>query len=133
MATKPETTFYSGVHKYLPADLHREKMHNPYRGGTWDFWFSGVRDLWVEYKFMVLPKRDATMVDVTLSDLQIAWGSARLYEGRNLAVIVGCKEGGIILENLDWERPLPCVDFRKKILKRAEIANWITDTTGGPP
>ncbi|WP_025915467.1 hypothetical protein [Herminiimonas sp. CN] len=133
MAAKPETTFYAGVHKHLPADLHREKMHNPYRGGTWDFWFSGLADLWVEYKFVVLPKRDSTPVDVTLSDLQKDWGGGRHFEGRNLAVIVGCKEGGVILENLAWERPLSCADFKKQLRSRVEIARWIAHTTGGPP
>jgi len=133
MAAKPETTFYIGVHKHLPAGLHREKMHNPYRGGTWDFWFSGRNTLWVEYKFVVLPKREATMVDVTLSSLQLDWGSRRFDEGRTLAVIVGCKEGGVVLENRDWDRPLPCADFRKQLRSRAEIARWIAHTTGGPP
>lgn len=132
MAAKPETTFYSGVHKHLPTALHKEKMNNPFRGGTWDFWFSGKRDLWVEYKFVVLPKRDTTLVDVTLSSLQVDWGAGRFAEGRNVAVIVGCKEGGVILENREWEHPLTCAGFKQRILSRAEVARWITNLTGGP-
>jgi hypothetical protein len=133
MASKPETTFYTGVHRHLPTSLHKEKMNNPFRGGTWDFWFSGKRDLWVEYKFVVLPKRESTLVDVTLSSLQIDWGAGRSAEGRNIAVIVGCKEGGVILCNQDWTQPIPCSSFRGRLQSRAAIAHWINTETGGPP
>lgn len=132
MASKPETTFYTGVHKHLPPSLHREKMCNPYRGGTWDFWFSGATDLWIEYKFVVLPKRDSTLIDITLSELQIDWGRGRLAEGRNLAVIVGCKEGGVVLLNEQWAKPMVCGLFKERIQSRAEIARWIINATKGP-
>ena len=69
MAAKPETTFYTSVHRHLPSTdlLHREKMSNPYRGGTFDHWYSGKKaDLWIEWKFVVLPKRDDTMIDICL-------------------------------------------------------------------
>ncbi len=134
MASKSETVFYTGVHKHLPPSLYRMKTFNPYLGGPWDFWFSGQDDdLWVEYKWVILPKRDSTKVDVTLSKLQVEWGDGRIKEGRYLAVIVGCKEGGVILENKDWLKPLSCLQFKKQIRSRAEIALWITNATGGPP
>lgn len=131
MASKPETTFYTSVHRHLPPEkeLHREKMCNPYAGGTWDFWFSGERDLWVEYKFVVLPKRSETMIDVTLSTLQVQWGAGRMAEGRNLAVIVGCKEGGILLRNLEWECPLSRDEFLARMHSRVELADMIIDLT----
>ena len=133
MASKPETTFYTGLHKHLPAELHKEKMHNPFRGGTWDFWFSGKADLWVEYKFTVLPKRESTIVDVDLSEIQKDWGKGRLKEGRNLAVIVGCKEGGVIFTDQKWLYSLSCKDFKRQIRSRSEIALWIIKSTGGLP
>jgi hypothetical protein len=129
MSTKPETTFYRNVHSHLPRALHREKMSNPYQGGTWDCWYSGARDLWVEYKFVVLPKRDATLVQPGLSSLQLAWGEGRLAEGRTLAVIIGCREGGVILVDGDWECPLTCAQFKAKLLTRRQIAEWITVAT----
>lgn len=131
MATKPETTFYTSVHRHLPPEneLHREKMHNPFAGGTWDFWFSGKLDLWVEYKFVMLPKRDDTMVDITLSALQVQWGARRFTEGRHLAVIIGCKEGGIILRNREWEVPLSCAEFRSCIYTRVQLAEWLVAIT----
>ena len=57
MAAGPETRFIASVHRHLPVDLHHEKMHNAYRGGTADCWYSGQKDdLWVEYKFITVPK-----------------------------------------------------------------------------
>ena len=53
MSVKPETQFANSVNGKLPLRgvLHREKMNNPYRGGTADWWYSGRRaDLWCEYK-----------------------------------------------------------------------------------
>lgn len=131
MSTKPETTFYTSVHRHLPPvdQFYREKMYNPLRGGMWDFWYSSGTDLWVEYKFLVLPKRDSTLIQPSLSALQVDWGRGRYNEGRNLAVIVGCKEGGVILRNLEWEAPFFCAEFRKRLLTRQQIAAWLLDRT----
>jgi hypothetical protein len=133
MASKPETTFTGSVHKHLSRDLHYEKMCNPYRGGTADCWYSGNSDLWVEYKFEVLPKRDGTLVPVTISELQADWLNKRYSEGRNVAVIVGCKEGGVILTDRAWNSPLNKQDFLGKLMSRQQIAKWIMDRTGGSP
>lgn len=134
MAAKPETTFTTSVHRHLPPKLHREKMCNPYRGGTWDMWYSGqAADLWVEYKFVVLPKRESTPIDFDLSELQLKWGDGRLNEGRELAVIVGCKEGGVLLLNQEWRKPFDLKKFKPRIWARDQLAGWINDITGGPP
>lgn len=131
MATKPESNFYRSVHRHLPKELYCEKMYNPLRGGTWDFWISGPRDLWVEYKWIDrIPTRDNTMVMAELSALQKAWGTGRFHEGRNLAIIVGCPEGGVALQGLDWFEPMPAGEFRKKVISRKEVAAWIASITG---
>ena len=64
---KPETVFTNSVHTHLDrATLYWMKNHNEYVGGVFDCWYSGKgdssTDLWIEYKFVVLPKRDATLV-----------------------------------------------------------------------
>lgn len=148
MAAKPETTFYTGVHKHL-TDLYFEKMANPYRGGTFDCWYSGRRDLWVEYKFIELPKRDTTVIDLCtprgkamgspLSALQQQWGADRWAEGRNVWVIVGVGLGraaqGIVLNcPAAWERTHFTVgEVRPLLQTRRQIADEIaTFTSGGP-
>jgi len=132
MASKPETTFTGSIERHLPQKLYREKMFNSYRGGTFDKWYSGkISDLWVEYKFITLPKRDATLIYPDLSGLQLKWGLDRHKEGRNVWVIVGCKEGGVILQSHEWDTPIRCDEFRSRLMKRSELANWIVEQTGG--
>lgn len=130
MASKPETVFIHSVHRHLPVALYRMKTHNPYLSGPADVWYSGPRaDLWVEYKYVTLPKRAATPVTADLSALQLEWLRARHAEGRNVAVIIGCKEGGVILRHLAWERAMPCAWFRDMMLGRLALAAWIASET----
>lgn len=131
----PENSFRAAVHKYLPAALHHEKMHNPYRGGTFDDWYSGCKkDLWVEYKYERLPKRDTTIVPIDLSELQKQWGGKRHAEGRNVAVIVGCEKGGVVFTYPnDWLTPLPLFSFLDRIQSRKDLSLWVLQQTGGPP
>lgn len=135
MAAKPESTFTLSVDRHLPTDLHREKMFNPYRGGTFDKWYSGTEgDLWVEYKFVVVPKRFTTMILPGLSELQLLWGRGRVAEGRNAIVIVGSKMGGVVMTDpLEWDQPISTKDFLARLQSRAELAGEILSITGAPP
>lgn len=126
MAT-PENTFIQSVHRYLPVDLYKMKNHNQYNGGIPDVWYSGpAGDLWIEYKFNVLPKRADTPVVPNLSPLQVDWLQERSKEGRKLGVIVGCKEGGVWFPDLAWETNLKTAEFRKLIRSRSDLAEVIT-------
>jgi hypothetical protein len=129
MSAKQETTFIGGVHKQLPPgrrDPYWMKNNNQYTSGIWDVWYSGsTADLWVEYKFIDVPLRASTLILPNLSELQLQWGRERHKEGRNVAVIVGCKEGGVIYENLEWEREMSAAAFKVMVRSRAEIAKWI--------
>lgn len=133
MSSKPETTFTASVHRHLPRSLHVEKMNNPYRGGTADVWYSSKKDIWVEYKFEVLPKRDNTIVPIDTSELQKGWLNGRYSEGRAVFVVVGCKEGGVIFADLAWNSPLNKQQFLERLMTRQQIALWIMERTGGPP
>lgn len=130
MAT-PENTFISAVHRHLPAGLYRMKNHNQYNGGIADVWYSGKKDLWVEYKFIALPKRDETLIDLvggktpTLSPLQQNWLKSRHAEGRNVGVMVGTKEGGVWLPGVTWQGPHTCAGFKANVLDRKMTASLI--------
>lgn len=133
MAAKPETTFIGAVHKHLPVNLYRIKNNNMYNGGQADVWYSGHgADLWIEYKFITLPKREETLIDLTagknpeLSCLQQDWLKSRHKEGRNVGVIIGCKEGGVWLPGLAWVNPLKTAAFKGMLQTRAELAAVIT-------
>ena len=139
MASKPETTFYTSVHRFLPplSQLHREKMANPYRGGTADHWYSGpIKDLWIEWKFLLLPKRDSTVVDLIggknplISPLQQEWLKQRDAEGRHLWFVLGCKEGGDVFEFGQWAGAYMTKHLRERVEPRANIAARIVRHTG---
>jgi hypothetical protein len=126
MAT-PENTFIQGVHRYLPVDLYRMKNHNQFNAGIADVWYSGsAADLWVEYKYITIPKRPDTLITVDLSELQKNWLRSRHAEGRSVGVIVGCKEGGVYFGGVSWGTPVSAEQFRKSVSTRADLATLIT-------
>lgn len=118
MSSGPENRFRNSLHRLLPQELHHEKMHNPYRGGTFDDWYSGNKaDIWVEYKYGKNP----------LSELQKKWGRERYEEGRKVFVIVGHPTGGVLYTTpKSWEAGVGGTDMTK-----AEIVAWLVDQTMG--
>lgn len=135
MAVKPENTFRAGVHRHLDkVAIHQEKMSNPYSSGTADDWYSGAGgDLWVEYKFIPRqPQRGSVKIAKLFSALQLKWLSDRHREGRNIAVIIGCPSGGLILRDLDWELESVTVEyFTARLRSRTELAEWISEQVKG--
>lgn len=127
---KPETTFTLSINKYLKDKVHCEKMHNPYRGGTPDFWYSGnLGDIWIEYKYIeTIPIRSQIIPDLT--PLQAQWLKRRYEEGRNVAVIVGTRAGGIFLPKDQFQNPLSPEEFKERILSRKDLADGILAITG---
>jgi hypothetical protein len=65
-----------------------------------------------------------------LSALQQQWLSARASEGRNVCVIVGCKEGGVIMPPGIWEKDWPAAKFRKALVSRKDLAQSIANIVG---
>lgn len=127
MAQKPETRFIQRINRLLPlkCGLHYEKMNNPYRRGTADSWYSGVDgDLWIEWKYLpTLPK--VIHPQKLLHPLQTAWLNGRFREGRNVAVVIGCPEGGVILEKEEWTKEIMKQDFLEQLKSATEIACFI--------
>jgi hypothetical protein len=122
MNSGPETRFIASIHRRLPKELHWEKMANPYRGGTADCWYSGKNDLWIEWKYIELPKRESTILKLPLSALQDDWLRNRWNEGRNVWVIVGCKEGGVRFAEGDWHIPMTAGVFKHCMETKDRIA-----------
>jgi len=134
---KPENRFRLGVHKFLPQQLHHEKMSNPYSSGTADDWYSGTKtDLWIEYKFLArVPQRanvwltNPNVKTPMLTYLQADWLAQRYAEGRNIWVIIGCPTGGVILRDLKWANEITHVKFKACLIPREDIADEITKFT----
>lgn len=140
MSSGPENTFIRSLHRLLPAGVYRMKNHNPYNSGIADCWYSGnAGDLWVEYKFLVLPKRAATVVDITagnappLTALQQDWLRSRHAEGRGVGVIIGMPQGGLWLPGVSWEKPTSSAECSAAMLSRPALAKLITGLVYRPP
>ena len=131
MASKPESTFTRSILKHLPATVYHMKNHNPYVGGIPDLWVSGNRgDAWIEMKFLPrVPQRAIVRPFTLLSELQLKWLKGRYEEGRTVAVVVGCPDGGIILRDQEWEWEYDPQMFRDRLVPRKAIAQWITQIT----
>ena len=126
----PENTFIASVHRLLPHELYRMKNHNQYNGGIPDVWYSGpAGDLWIEFKYVVLPKRENSPIAVNLSELQKNWLMSRHSEGRKVGVIVGCKEGGVWMPGLTWQVPFTRGSFVQGMLGRPDLAATIESYT----
>lgn len=126
MSTKPESNFIAGVHKHLVKQVYSEKMYNPLRGGTPDVYYEAGRHLWIEYKFIELPKRGETLITPALSELQKQWlRRSHLATGR-ARVVVGCKEGGVVYNSPEeWEAGLMTKSFKCLLIRRDELARQI--------
>jgi hypothetical protein len=129
MSRGPENRFIASIHRLLKGLCHFEKMHNPYRGGTADVWYSGfTQDAWVEYKWLPrVPKRG--VVKPKLEPLQREWLRGRFLEGRTVFVVIGCPAGGIVFPLLkDWEEGVLVSQIR--IMPKKELANEIYTLVG---
>jgi hypothetical protein len=57
--------------------------------------------------------------------MQKDWLAKRFHEGRNVAVILGCPDGGVVYTDLSWGSPLTCEEYRARIKTRKQLAQWI--------
>ena len=134
--SKPESTFISSIHRRLPTDLYRIKNNNTYNAGQADVWYSGPGgDPWVEYKFIVLPARASTVIDLVngsqpdLSHLQQDWLRSRHAEGREVGVIVGSKNGGVWFPGVSWDKTYTTAEFEEWLVSRDQLAEIIKGMT----
>src|SRR5688572_12769484 len=104
MPMGPENRLINAIKKELGSDVYSEKMHNAYRGGTPDVWYSGRGgDLWVEWKWAASIPKSGVIVP-NLSELQKQWLRRRNDEGRRVAVVVGTPRGcALFLTPEEWE------------------------------
>lgn len=126
MAHGPETRFIQGVHRFLLEDVYREKMHNPYRGGTPDMYYEGNKGIiWVEYKWLDWTPKILNPEESGLTALQTLWLRRAAGNGIPTAVVFGLPKGGVIFENLTWEGSIAKAEIEKTIKPKKEVALWI--------
>lgn len=138
MSQKPENVFRNSVHRHLKGHgVYQVKMSNQYTSGIPDDWYSGKgegsKDLWIEYKFIPRwPQRGVVGIKKLFSALQLEWLDDRYDEGRNVAAIIGCPNGGLILLDKDWGLESVTSEwFRSHVLSRPDLAAWIREQVEG--
>ena len=121
-----EHSFVKAVHRKLPPEVYKWKIHDTYTGGVPDAMYPGpAGTLFVEYKYIQkLPKRATTEVKLGLSSLQIAWLDRMCDYNIVVAVIIGSKVGSLILSNRDWHNVLKPSDFETNLTPQ-DVAVWI--------
>ena len=131
MAAKPENTFIASIHKkFSGGKPYFEKMYNPLRSGTPDVYYSGdAGQLWIEYKFLPRIPRSAEILP-DLTPRQSRWLNDRFVEGRNVAVVLGTPDGGVIYRNQEWDSPLSSTELAARLVSREEVARWIISQVG---
>lgn len=132
MARKPENQFISSIHEHMVQGMpYRMKNSNDFIAGIADVWYSGIQmDMWVEYKFVEkIPKTEKFRLDLT--PRQLEWLRDRHEEGREVVVILGTKEGGVIFEDRRWESTFSQAELKGWTISRKAIAEWIAERTHG--
>jgi hypothetical protein len=130
-----EHSFIRSIHRKLPKSVFVWKICDQYAGGVPDTYYSGIAaDLWVEYKYVRLPKRDTSKVDFGISELQKLWLIERKREGRNTCLVVGAEEGCLVIFDSTIIAAGCCsrLYFISNAVSKDSVVTTIVKTTVGP-
>jgi hypothetical protein len=88
-----EHGFIKAVHRHIPSEVYRWKIHDTYTGGVPDAFYCGpAGSLWVEYKYIKLPKRKTTVVTFGTSELQRIWLTRMALYGQTTLLAIGWQQ-----------------------------------------
>lgn len=126
-----EHSFIRAIHKSLPAEVYRWKIHDTFTGGVPDTLYAGPSGiLFVEYKWLKsLPKKESTLINLGLSQLQINWLDKFHSYNQNVAVAVGYSGGVLLFTNKDWTKDINVANIQKYSLSRKDYISFIINTT----
>jgi len=121
-----EHGFVRSVHRQLSPDIFVWKINDTYAGGVPDAFYAGpARCLFVEYKYIKLPKRPTTLIRTGLSEQQKLWLNRMFNLGKPVAVVLGSDQGNIILTNSQWSNSLTADCFKQQAISTKAVASWI--------
>ena len=122
-----EHSFVKAVHRKLPPEVYKWKIHDTYTGGVPDAMYAGPAGLlFVEYKYLKsLPKKPTTPIKTGLSELQVSWLERMLLYNVLVLVIIGSPSGAVVLTK-DFRRTLTLSTF-DATLAASECADRIVD------
>ena len=104
----------------------RWKIHDTYTGGVPDAWYAGpAGTLFVEYKYVLLPKKSTTRIKVGLSAQQRLFLNRLIEYHLPCVIIVAHQTGAAIFSPTEVDNGLLKESFSTP-LSVSEIADWIT-------
>ena len=118
------------MHRHLSPEIYRWKIHDTHTGGVPDAYYCGPGDsLWIEYKYIKLPKRASTLVQLNLSELQKIW-LTRAYEWRqSVAIVVGYeKKLATVITNPNLIGKITKTTLQEEAISFKAVAAWIENT-----
>ena len=128
-----EHSFIRAVHRKLPPHVMRWKIHDTYTGGVPDAWYAGpAGTLFVEYKYVVLPKKSTTRIKVGLSEQQRLFLDKLKEYHLSCAVIVAHDNGATVFSPPEVAVGLFLKSFSTP-LSVPDIADWITNSVTNIP
>jgi hypothetical protein len=121
-----EHSFVKSVHRKLPLDIFKWKIHDTFTGGVPDALYAGSKSiLFVEYKYIKkLPAKDTTLIKTSLSPLQIIW-LERMNQSASSALIIGSPDNIYIATN-DFANPICKSEFMKHKTSIDDVITFIS-------
>ena len=122
-----EHGFIKAVHRHLSPESYRWKIHDTYTGGVPDAFYCGpAGSLWVEYKYIKLPKRKTTVVTFGLSELQQIWLTKVAYFGQTTILAVGWEQSAQVFYGPHIQKTATQDELVQNSLIFKELAALIT-------
>jgi hypothetical protein len=123
-----EHGYIRSIHRLLPTELFKWKIHDNYAGGVPDCFYAGpTAQLWVEYKWLAkLPAMPKTMIKPKLSAQQLAWLIKMSGLSFPCAVIIGTPHGGLLLDDpFKWTNGLMKKKAETQLITTQDLAKKI--------
>ena len=127
-----EHSFVKSIHRSLPSQIYRWKIHDTYTAGVPDAMYAGPSGiLFVEYKWINLPKRETTNINLGLSALQINWLDRFYLYGHSVMVAVGSTHGVLALSDRCWLNSFNNSLVKELSVTKADFTSLILEATHG--
>lgn len=126
-----EHSFIKAVHRSLPSEVYRWKIHDTYAGGVPDAFYAGpAGTIFIEYKYIKeAPKRKTTKIKNTLSTLQKSWLTQMESFGHAVAAVIGVGNNVIVLtESTVWENDISHDWYINNLVTQKDFVTWLYNT-----
>tara|TARA_B100000401_G_C52680497_1_gene659433 strand:+ start:398 stop:835 length:438 start_codon:yes stop_codon:yes gene_type:complete len=127
-----EHSFVKSVHRKLDKSVYVWKIADRYSGGVPDAMYAGPAGiLFIEYKYIKLPKRPTTIIKTGLSPLQEQWITQMQQWKHPTWLVIGAEKSCLILNKLT--KNISTAYYLKNQTDTNTLARLITDVTQGQP